>query len=127
MDRTQVSCVADSLYQLSYKGSHDTGLGVLKMSTRLMSVSHSVVSDSVIPWTMAFGAPLSMEFSRQEYWSGLPFPSPGDLPDPMIEPQSPALQASVVQNTYRFSVYLFCELPRKVTFYFTVMDLPISL
>ena len=126
MDRTRVSCVAGSLYQLSYKGSHDTGWGVLKMSTRLMSVSHSVVSDSVIPWTVASGAPLSMEFSRQEYWSGLPFPSPGDLPDPMIEPQSPALQASVVQNTYRFSVYLFCELPRKVTFYFTVMDLPIS-
>ena len=38
-------------------------------------------------------APLSMGFSRQEYWSGLPFPSPGDLPDPGIEPRSPALQA----------------------------------
>ena len=38
-------------------------------------------------------APPSMEFSRQEYWSGLPFPSPGDLPDPGIEPGSPALQA----------------------------------
>ena len=37
--------------------------------------------------------PLSMKFSRQEYWSGLPFPSPGDLPDPGIEPRSPALQA----------------------------------
>ena len=37
--------------------------------------------------------PLSMEFSRQEYWTGLPFPSPGDLPDPGIEPESPALQA----------------------------------
>ena len=38
-------------------------------------------------------APLSIEFSRQEYWSGWPFPSPGDLPDPGIEPRSPALQA----------------------------------
>ena len=38
-------------------------------------------------------APLSMDFSRQEYWSGLPFPSPGDLPNPGIEPRSPALQA----------------------------------
>ena len=38
-------------------------------------------------------APLSMGFPRQEYWSGLPFPSPGDLPDPGIEPRSPALQA----------------------------------
>ena len=45
------------------------------------------------PWTVARQIPLSMEFSRQEYWSGLPFPSPGDLPDPGIEPRSPALQA----------------------------------
>ena len=45
------------------------------------------------PWTVAYQAPLSMEFSRQEYWSGLPFPSPGDLPDPGIEPGSLALQA----------------------------------
>ena len=43
------------------------------------------------PWTVAHQAPPSMEFSRQEYWSGLPFPSPGDLPDPGIEPGSPAL------------------------------------
>ena len=43
------------------------------------------------PWTVARQAPLSMGFSRQEYWSGLPFPSPGDLPDPGIEPTSPAL------------------------------------
>ena len=45
------------------------------------------------PWTVACQAPLSMEFSRQEYWSGLPFPTPGDLPDPGIEPGSPTLQA----------------------------------
>ena len=45
------------------------------------------------PWTMAHQAPLSMGFSRQEYWSGLPFPSPGNFPDPGIEPRSPALQA----------------------------------
>ena len=43
------------------------------------------------PWTVAYWAPPSMEFSRQVYWSGLPFPSPGDLPDPGIEPRSPAL------------------------------------
>ena len=47
-----------------------------------------------IPWTVAHQAPPSMEFSRQEYWSGLPFPSPGDLPDPGIKPRSPALQAN---------------------------------
>ena len=45
------------------------------------------------PWTVAYQAPTSMGFSRQEYWSGLPFPSPGDLPDAGIEPGSPALQA----------------------------------
>ena len=43
-------------------------------------------------WTVAYQAPLSMGFSRQEYWSGLPFPSPGDLPDSGMEPRSPALQ-----------------------------------
>ena len=56
------------------------------------SVSRSVVSDSMTPWTVARQAPLSMEISRQ-YWSGLPCPSPGDLPEPGIEPRSPALQA----------------------------------
>ena len=45
------------------------------------------------PWTVAHQAPPSMEFSRQEYWSGLSFPSPGDLPDPGIKLRSPALQA----------------------------------
>ena len=47
----------------------------------------------VAPWTVAHQAPLSMEFPRQEYWRGLPFPSPWDLPNPGIEPQSPVLQA----------------------------------
>ena len=46
----------------------------------------------VTPWSVAHQAPLSMRFPRQEYWSGLPFPSPGDLPDPGIEPRSLALQ-----------------------------------
>ena len=43
------------------------------------------------PWTVAYQAPPSTGFTRQEYWSGLPFPSPWDLPDPGIEPRSPAL------------------------------------
>ena len=47
----------------------------------------------VTPWTIACQDPLSMGFSRQEYWSGLPLPSPGKLPDPRTEPRSPALQA----------------------------------
>ena len=45
------------------------------------------------PWTAAHQTPLSMGFPRQEYWSGLPFPTPGDLPDPGIKSGSPALQA----------------------------------
>ena len=55
------------------------------------------------PWTVAHQAPLSMEFSRQEYWSGLPCPPPGDLPNPRIEPKSPSLQADSLPS----------ELPRK--------------
>ena len=48
------------------------------------------------PWTVAYQAPLSMGLSRQECWSGLPFPSPGDLPDPGIEPGSPTLLAEAL-------------------------------
>ena len=50
------------------------------------------------PWTVAYQAPPSMGFSRQEYWSGLPFPSPGDLPGPGIEPRSPAFQADTLTS-----------------------------
>ena len=63
------------------------------MNMKSESVSPSVMSDFATPWTVACQASLSMEFSRQEYWSGLPFPFPGDGPDPGIEPRSPALQA----------------------------------
>ena len=52
----------------------------------------------VIPWTVARQAPLSMGFSKREYWSGLPFPSPGDLPNLGIEPGSPALQADTLPS-----------------------------
>ena len=51
------------------------------------------MSDSVTPRTVACQPSLSVKFSRQKYWNGLPFPSPGDLPNPGIEPWSPALQA----------------------------------
>ena len=60
---------------------------------RYSHVSRSVVSDSAPSWTVACQVPLSMGFSRQECWCGLPFPSPGDLPDSGIEPGSPALLA----------------------------------
>ena len=57
------------------------------------SASHLVVFNSVTPWTAAHQAPLSMGLSRQEYWSGVPLPPPGDLPDPGTEYRSPSLQA----------------------------------
>ena len=60
----------------------------------------SFVSDSAIPWTVAHQGPLSMEFSRQEYWSGLPFPTTGDLPDPNIKPRSPVSPTMVGRILY---------------------------
>ena len=50
------------------------------------------------PWTVTYWASLSMGFSRQEYWSGLPFPSPGDRPNPGIEPGSPTLEADALTS-----------------------------
>ena len=66
-----------------------------------MKVKVSVVqSCPTLPtlWTVAHQAPLSIEFSRQGYWSGLPFPSPGDPPNPGTEPGSPALQADYLKS-----------------------------
>ena len=60
---------------------------------RKVVLSHSVMSNSAIPWTVARQTTLSLEFSRKEYWSGLPYPLPGDLLNPGIESRSPALQA----------------------------------
>ena len=57
------------------------------LKVKLLSHVHLFVT----PWTVAYQAPMSTGFSRQEYWSGLPFPSPGNLPDPGIEPGSPTL------------------------------------
>ena len=63
------------------------------------------MSDSVTPWTVAHQASLDMEFSRQEYWSGLPFPPPGDLPNPGIKPMSPASPASAGRFSYQLATY----------------------
>ena len=60
----------------------------------MLGVKVLVAQSCLTPWTVAYQAPPSMGFSRQESWSGLPFPSPGDLPDPGIKPGSPALQAN---------------------------------
>ena len=59
----------------------------------LFLINRSVTSDSFeIPWTVALQAPVSVGFPRQEYWTGLPFPSPGNIPDPGTESTSPALK-----------------------------------
>ena len=74
----------------------------LSIMSNFLLISIALASSSLLakscptlatPWTVAHQAPLFMGFSRQKYWSGLPFPSPGDLPNPGIEPGSPALQA----------------------------------
>ena len=71
--------------------------GCQNLSNCCFLFSHEVVSDSFMtPWTVAHLSPLSLGFARQEYWNGLPFPPPGDLPNPGIKPMSlvsPALQA----------------------------------
>jgi len=65
------------------------------------------MSDSfVIPWTVAHQASLTMEFSRQEYWSGLPFPSPGNLLEPGIEPGSPTLQADSLPSEAQGKIFI---------------------
>ena len=70
---------------------------VIKERKKVKSLSR--VQLFVTPWTVAYQTPLpSMEFSRQEYWSGLPIPSLGDLPDPQIKPGSPALQADALPS-----------------------------
>ena len=75
------------------------------MNTTLYKIGNKVKVKSlnrvrlfVTPWTIVYQAPQSMRFSRQEYWSGLPFPSAGDLPDPGIEPWSTALQADTLTS-----------------------------
>ena len=64
----------------------------------------------VTPWTVAYQVPLAMGCSRQEYWSGLPSPSPGDLPDPGIEPGSPALQADALPSEPPGKPHVKCKI-----------------
>ena len=74
----------------------------MRVCVRVCLCAHTLItqlcSTLCDPIDLALQAPLSMEFSRQEYWSGLPIPSPGDLPDPMIKPRSPALQADSLSS-----------------------------
>ena len=82
-----------------------------------MCYSLSCVQLLATPWTVARQAPLSMKSSRQEYWNGLPLPSPGDLPEPRIESGSPALQADALLSKLlpllsRFSRVWLCVTPQ---------------
>ena len=90
------------------------------MKAKVKVKSLSCVRLFVTPWTVAHQAPLSMGFSRQEYWCGLPFPSPGDLPNPGIEPRSPTLKAEALTSEppekplgkfeyFRFSTIMHCD------------------
>ena len=70
----------------------------VKVTVKVKVKSLSHVRLFATTWTVAHQAPPSMGFSRQEHWSGLPFPSPGDLPNPGIEPRSPELQADALTS-----------------------------
>ena len=74
------------------------GCHILLQCMKVKVKSLSPVQLLATSWTEAHQAPPSMGFSRQEYWSGVPFPSPGDLPDPGIEPRSPAFQADALTS-----------------------------
>ena len=69
---------------------------IITKSEKVKSLSR--VRLFVTPWTVVYQAPQSMEFSRHEYWSGVPFPSPGDLPDPGIKPGSPTLHTDALPS-----------------------------
>ena len=75
---------------------HFTDEETKERKVKVKSLSH--VRLSATPWTVAYQASPSMGFSRQEYWSGLPFPSPGDLPQSGIEPGSPTLEADALTS-----------------------------
>ena len=88
-DRTWVSCIAGWCF---------TSWATRESPKEQWKWKWSRVLLFATPWAVAYQAPPSMEFSRQEYWSGFPFPSPGVLPDSGIEPGSPALQADALPS-----------------------------
>ena len=103
----------------------ELGAQSLKRWTISEGVSCSVMSKQLHADSMdciACQAPLSMEFSRQEYWTGLPFPSPGYLPDPGMDPRSPSLQADTLDNlSHQQSPWTTREIPYffPIKFYLT--------
>ena len=96
-----LTCLLRDLYacqEVTVRTGHETTDWFQIGKERKKVKSLSCVQLFAIPWTVVYQASLSMGFSRQEYWRGLPFPSPGDLPDPGIEPRSPALQADALPS-----------------------------
>ena len=93
------------LHVLPTKSSH--------LDRKWKCLSLSCVQFFVTPWTVANQAPLSMEFSRQEYWTGMPFPSPGDLPDPEIKPASLASCISYISRQVLYHLRLLSESSQK--------------
>ena len=87
---------SDITERLNWNDRIFLGLSYQKKWSEVKSLSR--VQFFVTPWTVAHQTPPFMEFSRQEYWSGLPFPSPGDLPNPGIEPRSPTLQVDALPS-----------------------------
>ena len=110
-DTTEATKQQQLIYSLSIISSRSFLL--------LLLLSHfSCVRLFAIPWTVAHQAPLFMEFPRQEYWSGWPCPSPGDLPNPRIKPGSPALQADSLPSepSGKPHYQLLCHKSSKVIF-----------
>ena len=89
-DWTHISCLASGFFTAEPPGKLLMHFVKVKLLRRVWLFA--------TPWTVAHQAPPSMGFSRQEYWRGLPFPSPGDLPDSGIEPGSPSLQADALPS-----------------------------
>ena len=84
-------------------GHKKTSFKTLVINTCAMCLVAQSCLTLATPWTVTCQVPLSMGFSRQEHWSGLPFSSPGDLPEPRIEPRSPASQADSLQTELRIN------------------------
>ena len=110
LERTRGCCISElqtTFSQLGWLTSEPCFCIFIKVApltvTRACVHALSCVRLFATPWTVACRAPLPMGCSRQEYWSGLPCPPPGDLPDPGIKPASPALQAGSLPLSHRGS------------------------
>ena len=103
---TRLCCHWDSPGKNTGVGCHFLLQCMKVKSEREVAQSCPTLSD---PWAAAHQAPLSMRFSRQGYWSGLPFPSPGGLPNPGIEPGSPVLQADSLPTELQVSYYVITK------------------